>query len=155
MKKIKLIIALVFLSVAGYAQKGHSSMGASVGYALDVESVTFGVDYRYNPSSNVRLAPSLTHMFRNNGVSAWYIALDAHYLVRVSRNFSFYPIGGLDLSVWSFKGYRENINRLGLNVGLGGEVYATSEISVGLDMKYNLIKDFDQALAAVRVAYHF
>ena len=48
-----------------------------------------------------------------------------------------------------------NVSRLGLNIGLGGEVYASRELTVGLEMKYNLIKDFDQALAAVRIAYNF
>ncbi len=149
------IIIPVFLSVAGYAQQGHSSAGVSVGYALEAEALTFGMDYRYNVSRDIRFAPSITHMFRNYGYSAWYIDFDAHYLVRVARNFSFYPIGGIDLSVWRFKGHSGNNTRVGLNIGLGGEVYATSEISVGLDMKYNLVRDYDQALAAVRVAYHF
>ena len=94
-------------------------------------------------------------MFRNNGASAWYIDFDAHYVVSVTRYFAFYPIGGMGMSVWDFKGSDGNRTRLGLNVGIGAELYATDEISVGTDMKYNLTKDYDQALVAVRVAYHF
>jgi outer membrane protein X len=41
------------------------------------------------------------------------------------------------------------------NIGLGGEVYASRDLTVGLEMKYNLIQDFDQAMAAVRIAYNF
>ena len=59
------------------------------------------------------------------------------------------------MSVWDFKGSDGNRTRLELNVGIGAELYVTDEISVGTDMKYNLTKDYDQALVAVRVAYHF
>jgi hypothetical protein len=48
----------------------------------------------------------------------------------------------------------DNETRIGLNVGLGCEWRLSPEISVGLDMKYNITK-YDQALAAFRVAYHF
>lgn len=155
MKKLIVTVALAFLSAAGYAQQGHASAGVNTGYALDRESVTFGLDFRYNVWRNVRIAPSVTHMFRNNGASAWYIDFDVHYVVSVTRYFAFYPIGGMGMSVWDFKGSDGNRTRLGLNVGIGAELYVTDEISVGTDMKYNLTKDYDQALVAVRVAYHF
>ena len=45
--------------------------------------------------------------------------------------------------------------KLGANIGLGGEVYATDRISVGLEAKYNIIKDLDAAALAVRVGYNF
>lgn len=48
MKKLIVTIALALLSAAGYAQEGHSSAGVNVGYALDGESVTFGLDFRHN-----------------------------------------------------------------------------------------------------------
>jgi len=38
---------------------------------------------------------------------------------------------------------------------LGGEVYATDNLSIGLEVKYNIIKDFDQAMLGVRVGYSF
>ena len=104
MKKLIVTVALAFLSAAGYAQQGHASAGVNTGYALDRESVTFGLDFRYNVWRNVRIAPSVTHMFRNNGASAWYIDFDAHYVVSVTRYFAFYPIGGMGMSVWDFKG---------------------------------------------------
>lgn len=155
MKKLIAIIALIFLSVAGYGQRRQSSAGVNVGYALDGESATFGLDFRHNVWRNVRIAPSVMHMFRNHGISAWYLEFDGHYVVPVTRNFAFYPIGGLGMSVWNLKGHDGNQTRVGLNVGLGAELYATDQVSVGTDMKYNLTSNYDQALIAVRVAYHF
>ena len=156
MKKLGLILLLVVGSIAGcYAQQGRSSVGMKMGYALDHNNITWGIDYRYNVWENVRFAPNITYMFRNDGVSAWYIDFDGHYVVPVSRNFAFYPIGGFSLSIWDFRGASSNYSRVGVNIGVGCELYATQEISVGLDMKYNLIHNYDQALAALRVAYHF
>ena len=42
-----------------------------------------------------------------------------------------------------------------MNIGLGAEVYATRELSLGLEVKYNIVKDIDQALLGLRVGYNF
>lgn len=155
MKKIVLLCLFAAIAVSGYAQKGHASAGVRTGYAFEYETVTFGVDFRYNILPDVRIAPGVTYMFRGDGVKGWYLDLDAHYVIDVSRMFSFYPIGGLGLSIWDGKGWAGSRTRLGPNVGLGGEFRITDELSVGMDFKYNIISDFDQALFGVRVAYHF
>lgn len=53
-----------------------------------------------------------------------------------------------------------NKTRLGANIGLGGEVYATDQLSVGLEFKYNILKSWEdfrlsQPILAVRVGYNF
>ncbi|MDR2764559.1 MAG: outer membrane beta-barrel protein [Tannerella sp.] len=156
MKKL-LLTSIVMLCVAsGYAQRGHMSVGTKLGYAAEWETVTLGVDYRYNFLPDFRLAPSLTYMLRNRGMSAWYMDMDCHYIVVVSDLFSFYPIGGLGVSVWRPHLFgTDGVARVGLNVGLGAELWLSPEISIGMEMKYNIISTYDQALAAVRVAYHF
>ncbi|MDR3261719.1 MAG: outer membrane beta-barrel protein [Tannerella sp.] len=155
MKKMIFVCLLAILAVNGHAQRGRASVGSHLGYALDCEAATIGFDYRYHFLPDFRLAPSITYMIRNNDVSAWYMDMDFHYMVPVSSIFSFYPIGGVGLSIWNWNGREGNDTRLGLNVGLGGELRLTREISVGLDMKYNVVSTYDQALTAVRVAYHF
>ena len=126
MKKLIVTVALAFLSAAGYAQQGHASAGVNTGYALDRESVTFGLDFRYNVWRNVRIAPSVTHMFRNNGASAWYIDFDAHYVVSVTRYFAFYPIGGMGMSVWECRDRRRTL-RYGRNIGGYGHEIQSDE----------------------------
>lgn len=155
MKKILVLLSFTVLAVSGYAQKGHISVGTMMGLAHEFETVTFGVDFRYHILPDVRIAPSVTHMVRGEGMKAWYIDMDAHYMIDVTRVFSFYPIGGFSLSLWDYKNKDGKDTRLGPNIGLGGEFRIIEELSVGMDFKYNLISDYDQALAAVRVAYHF
>ncbi|MDR1675528.1 MAG: outer membrane beta-barrel protein [Tannerella sp.] len=156
MKKLLLTGIVALCAVWGQAQQGHASAGARLGYAAEWETVTLGVDYCYHFLPDFRLAPSLTCMVRNRGMSAWYMDVDCHYMVAVSELFSFYPIGGLGLSLWRPHVFgTDAAARLGLNIGLGAELRLLPEISAGLDMKYNIIGTYDQALAAFRVAYHF
>lgn len=155
MKKFLFASLLTLLAVSGQAQRGRASAGVRLGYALDYETATIGVDYRRDILPDVRLALSQTYMIRNNGMTAWYMDADAHYVVTVSPMFSFYPIGGCGLSVWSPAEVEGSYVRPGLNVGLGGELRLTREIAVGVDMKYNLVQTYHQALIAARVAWYF
>jgi len=155
MKKLIVMLMLTIVSTGVFAQteKGSSSFGLNIGYGFDSENATLGIDYRYNLTNEIRLTPSITHFVKNDGLKAWAIDMNAHYVVQLSDMFGFYPLGGLSLSFWNFHSIDKT--RFGANVGLGGEVYATKEITIGLEAKYNIIKDFDQAMIAVRVGYNF
>ncbi|MDD4116559.1 MAG: outer membrane beta-barrel protein, partial [Massilibacteroides sp.] len=85
--------------------------------------------------------------------SAWAVDVNAHYVFQMTDMFGFYPLGGVGLAFWDFGGNGEN--RFGLNVGLGGELYATRDVTVGLEMKYNIVSDFDQAIIGLRIGYNF
>lgn len=158
MKRLVILVMLTVCSVSIFAQtrKGDSSFGANVGYGFDTENVTLGVDYRYNVTNEIRITPSITHFVKHDYRSAWAIDLNAHYVVQVSENFGFYPLGGLSLSFWKLGDkHTVNRNRLGANIGLGAEVYASRELTVGVEFKYHIIDDWDQAMFAVRAAYNF
>lgn len=160
MKKCIMMLMLIVWSASAYAQtqRGQSAGGFSIGYGFDSGNATLGVDYRYCLTDAVRLSPSLTYFVKDDGLSAWAIDLNAHYVVKVSEMFGFYPLAGLDLSFWKVDlGHSTSWNqtRFGVNLGLGGEVYATQNLTVGVEVKYNLIKEMDQALLGVRVGYNF
>lgn len=153
MKRILFALVLVFVTLTASAQQGAQSVGFNVGYAFDSNNATLGLDYRYNITDAWRLAPSMTMLVKNDGLSAFALDMNAHYVFPVAEMVGFYPLAGLSLSFWDFGVY--DTTRFGANLGLGAEVYATSNVTVGLEVKYNIISDFDQALAAVRVAYSF
>lgn len=168
MKKFVMMLMLAVLSLGAYAQtqQGQSALGFNIGYGFDSKNATLGLDYRYCITDEVRINPGLTHFVKNDGLSAWAIDLNAHYVVKLSEMFGFYPLAGLSLCFWNFGGKLDLGNygklevsdtetRLGANIGLGGEVYATGDLTIGLEVKYNIIKDFDQALLGVRVGYSF
>ena len=142
-----MMLMLAVFSLGAYAQtqQGQSAVGFNIGYGFDSKNATLGVDYRYCITDAVRLSPSLTYFVKNDNHSTWAIDLNAHYVVKLSEMFGFYAGHGLS----------HNETRLGANIGLGGEVYATDNLSIGLEVKYNIIKDFDQAMLGVRVGYSF
>lgn len=166
MKKLIVICMLAIISMSAFAQtrQGQSSFGFNLGYGFnDIGNALLGVDYRYNVTDEVRLAPSLTYFVKDDYFSGWAIDLNAHYVFKLSDMFGFYPLAGLDLSFWKVSlGNSASLNktRLGANVGLGGELYATDQISVGLEFKYNILKSWEhiglsQPILAVRVGYNF
>ena len=161
MKKLIVMLMLTLFSIGAYAQtqQGQSSFGFNLGYNFnDIGNATIGIDYRYCVTDAFRLTPSITHLVKNDGLSAWAIDMNAHYVFKLSEMFGFYPLAGLSLSFWNWDaghGLSHNETRLGANIGLGGEVYATDNLSIGLEVKYNIIKDFDQAMLGVRVGYSF
>ena len=155
-----MMLMLAVFSLGAYAQtqQGQSAVGFNIGYGFDSKNATLGVDYRYCITDAVRLSPSLTYFVKNDNHSTWAIDLNAHYVVKLSEMFGFYPLAGLSLSFWNWDaghGLSHNETRLGANIGLGGEVYATDNLSIGLEVKYNIIKAFDQAMLGVRVGYSF
>ena len=136
-----MMLMLTVFSLGAYAQtqQGQSAVGFNIGYGFDSKNATLGVDYRYCITDAVRLSPSLTYFVKNDNHSTWAIDLNAHYVVKLSEMFGFYPLAGLSLSFW--KAGPWDATRFGANIGLGGEVYATDRVSVGLEAKYNIIKD--------------
>lgn len=160
MKKLLLLLACVLMSVGAYAQhkQGQSAVGLNIGYNFnDVGNAVLALDYRYSITDEVRLAPSLTYLVKNDQVSAWAIDVNAHYLFQLSDMFGFYPLAGLSLSFWKqdLGLFSANETYFGANLGLGGEFYLTDAITLGLEAKYNIIKDMDAAALAVRVGYTF
>ncbi len=159
MKKIFMIMLMAVISMGAFAQaqQGRSSVGFNLGYGFDSDNVLLGLDYRYCITDEFRLAPSLTYFVKNDNHSTWAIDMNAHYVVKLSEMFGFYPLAGLSLSFWNFDlgDVSHNETRFGANIGLGGELYATDNLSVGLEVKYNIIKTYDQAMLGLRIGYNF
>jgi outer membrane protein X len=158
MKKLILTALITFLAITGgYAQynDGRPEIGGSIGYAEFNDATTVGIDYRQTLFRGIRIAPSLVHQIRRNNLSAWHIHMDAQYVVYITSIFSFYPIGGINLSIWDDQRVEGNYTRLGFSIGLGGEFRLSKEISLGLDMKYNVVSTYKQVFLSPRIGYHF
>ena len=158
-----MMLMLAVFSLGAYAQteQGESAVGFNVGYGFDSKNATLGIDYRYNITDAVRLNPAVSYFAKNDGLSAWALDLNVHYLVKINSIFGFYPLAGLDLSFWKFDEnvgnieLSDNATRFGANIGLGGEFYLTDNLTLGAEVKYNIIKDFDQAMLGFRIGYAF
>ena len=167
MKKVFLVVCLVMFVMNVFAQhnlrgeKGISSIGAIAGYVIERESLVVGVDYRYNVLGRLRLAPSILYLFEKYNEDRFYLNADVHYLARISRKATIYPIAGIGASAWHYKKDKplipgETIIRFGVNLGVGGEVRLTRDILAGVEFKYNWTKQYyNEAMLMARVAYYF
>ena len=100
MKRITILFCLLCLGLSAFAQtqRGSSSVGLNIGYGFESENATLGIDYRYCITDEVRIAPSLTYFVKADDLSAVAIDLNAHYVVKLSDVFGFYPLAGIDLA---------------------------------------------------------
>ena len=180
MKKLVFIMVCLVAFVTGsFAQskykgeKGVSSVGVIMGHAITAKAPTIGADYRYNVLDAVRLAPSMLYTFKNDNVSSLHVNADAHYLARITKEVTIYPIGGLGVSFKSMEYLAvrnigdilngiadtesETKTRVGLNLGFGGEMRLTDDIIVGAEFRYYLTSErfYDQAMLLARAAYYF
>ena len=173
MRVIVFIVSFVFIITNGFAQKnltgekGVSSVGGIVGYAIEGEKAIVGIDYRYNIQDMIRLAPSVLYIIRNDNADTWYFNADAHYLARITDRVTLYPMGGIGVSAWRYwpmpilqdllgtKKIETDV-RVGLNLGFGGEIRVTKDIIAGGEFRYNWTKRrYNQAMLLARVAYYF
>ena len=152
MKKVLFALLLTVITMSASAQAGSQSVGLSLGYAFDTNNTTIGVDYRYNITDEWRLAPSVSRYIQHDYIDAWVIDANVHYVFRLSEMVGFYPLAGLSLSFWDIQ---YDSTRFGANLGLGSELYATENITIGLEAKYNIVSDFGQPNVALRIGYNF
>ncbi len=159
MKKfiITAYLALVSLSSA-LAQEGKQAFGIQLNYGTEIESLGIGAKYQYNFTDAFRVEPSVNYFFGKNKVDMFDLNANVHYLLPIDNGINIYPLAGLTYTRWHAdlgdnvswnKGY------LGVNLGAGAEFALDADWTVNLELKYQLIKDFDQAVINVGIAYNF
>ena len=153
MKKLMILISMMFFIMgSAFAQKGIQAFGVNLGYGSEIESASIGVKYQYNITNNIRLEPSANYFFEKRGVDMFDFNANAHYLIPTENNIRLYPLAGLTFTRWDFG---KVANRLGLNIGGGAEYDVSDNLFVNFELKYQIIKDLDQAVFNVGLTYIF
>ena len=70
----------------------------------------------------------------------------------MASNIRLYPLAGLTFERWDFGKVK---NRLGVNIGSGVEFDIADNWMANIELKYKLVKDFDQAVFTLGLAYMF
>jgi outer membrane protein X len=169
MKKTFLLIAAAMMTLCASAQqKGDVGIGINLGVAPDVieyeEFTNFGLGAKINymATDEVRLEVQGNYWFEDNYLSIFDISANFHYLVPVTNKFALYPLVGLGygrpkykLSHWEGADRGESYDRFLFNVGIGGEVALTHDLSLGLEIKYQYMKDFGRIPINLGFTYRF
>ena len=154
MKKYLILAFMAFISwtsLPAQTKQGDMSAGIDLGYAFETNNVRLSFDYYYNITDELRLAPSINYFLEKDNTKGYGIDMDLHYLFPLSDLVSFYPLAGLSWTSWN----SGDVKRFGANLGLALELYATDQVSVGVEAKYNIVKDIDQAILGLRIGYAF
>lgn len=181
---MKRIVLSAFIALAAvctaFAQKGESAVGINIGAAPSLESgqsiTNFGIGakYQYGLTDAFRLEGAFNYGFKNKGVDVMELSANAHYLVNLSEKVTFYPLVGvgyarvggvisideepevdLDNNDVNFNSSSASSNKFLVNVGIGAEYALSANLSLGLEVKYQYIKDFNRLPISLGVTYRF
>ncbi len=154
MKKFLLLsfVALV-ATFSASAAKGEKAFGAQFDYATKKSMVGLGLNFQYEFVDNVRIEPEFIYYFKNEGIDAFNINLNFHYLIRTSRSFAIYPLAGFSYARISddFGGW----NRFGANIGVGSEYSVNKNFAFYIEQRFQILKDMNQGVTCLGVKYKF
>lgn len=164
MKRLLLIISMVFIASVSFAQSGKWAAGVTLGYGSDISKPSIGVKALYDISDHFTVAPSFNYYFqkKEEGVklNAWDINADLHWNVLNKDNFKLYPLAGI-----TYLHYKASANisngesfsdsSFGANLGIGTQVELGGNWAVSAEVKYQILDDGSQFVPAASVMYKF
>ena len=157
MFKTWLILFMMLISTAMFAQQGSTYVGAIVNYGLHKNYKNFGIGAKvqYEFIDNFRAEASGNYFFKKDYCTMWDVNLNAHYLIPVADKLTVYPLAGLTLL-----GYKVEVlnvstsdSDFGFNVGAGIEYPITETIKLNFEAKYQYVKDYDRPVISAGIAF--
>ncbi len=155
MKKF-LVLSLVALAgvFAMHAEKGEKALGAQFSYATKHDMVGLGLNFQYEFLNNVRIEPEFIYYFKSEGVDAFNVNLNLHYIIPTSSKFAIYPLAGFSFARVTPEGF-DGVNRFGANVGLGAEYTINTRCSFYVEERFQILKDMNQSVTCLGFKYKF
>lgn len=145
---------VMFVPAPASAQKGEMSIGINGGYATYNDGGYTNLFFQYTPISHVRLAPEIGYVFRNDGKSAFNLAVDVHFPFKLGRGVAVYPLVGFVFNSWDYRG-GHNANRAGADFGGGFDFYLTNYLKLSLQGKYSMMNDTGGGFLGMGIGYVF
>jgi outer membrane protein X len=157
MKKYLMIVCMMLVSTAMFAQKGTTGVGVQANYGMHSDYKNFGIGAKvqYEFIDNWRGEASADYFFKKDNLSQWDVNLNLHYLFHVGSNVTIYPLAGFSLmeSKVSAGGVSVSDSDFGFNVGGGVEFPISDAIKFNVEAKYQYINDFDRPVLSAGVVF--
>lgn len=152
---IVICFAVIIFSNNCYSQRGQKSIGFIGGYATYNESGYANVYFQYTLSSHFRLSSDLGYIFKNNDLSGFNFNIDAHFPFKIYKGINIYPFGGLTFNNWKHEPINNSVNKFGINIGGGIDIYFTSNLKIFVQGKYSFMDKTDGGFVGAGVGYVF
>lgn len=146
-------MALVTILTYGQ-QKGDKAVGGNILYGFDENNIGIAGKYQWNITDAFRLEPSASYYPQKSNIKMWDMNVNLHYLFKMNEKFNLYPLGGLTLFGVKPKNL-DSESEFGVNLGGGAEYKLTENISVGAEMKYQILSDWGRAVLSIGMTYRF
>ena len=167
MKKLFMIAIILVAGVsAAMAQKNVKAVGVGVNYGSEISNVGFGAKFQYGLTDAIRIEPSFNYYLEKDGLGLWDANVNIHYLFDVAEKVKLYPLAGLGYANckvdWevgvgdsTYDGGSASSGEFAVNVGAGAEYQLNDKWSVGTEVKYQIINNFNQVVAGIGLTYRF
>lgn len=175
MKKILFLAALLAASLQGMAQQRTNAFNAPVDQtntkALGINllfgsfnnNIGLGAKYQHYVTNNVRIEGSFGYYFPTNGLYAWDINANAHYVFRLSPKFAVYPLAGFSFSNWGLKlgdlydkTVYNHTGSVGANFGGGVQYFLSDNVFVNAEAREQVLSgNYTQANLSVGIVAQF
>ena len=166
MKKLTLVaIVTIAVTLNSFAQ---ISAGGGISYGTEAKTIGFNLRGQYNINENIDIVGGLTFFLPEktsqtvffatveSKSTMWTFDVDGHYNFSINDKFSFYPLGGLNISGVSVKvnDTKASDTEVGLNLGIGATYKITEQLVGFAETKYT-VGNVDQAVIVIGVLYSF
>lgn len=133
MKKfLFMLVALLTMSTASFAQKGVTGFGVTGAYDDLFGQFGLGIKLQYGFIDQLRGDLGTEFYFKKDGMSLADVNGNLHFVVPVVDKFNVYPLAGLNIAF-----FNNNVpTRLGVNLGGGLEYFITDQVKIGAEAKY-------------------
>ena len=146
-----------------YDKTNSKALGVNLLFGSFNNNIGIGAKYQHFVTDNIRLEGSFGYYFPSNGLYAWDINANAHYVFRLSPKFAVYPLAGFSYSNWGLKlGILNNTTvydhtgSLGANFGGGVQYFLTDNIFVNGEVRQQVLSgNFSQANISVGLGAKF
>lgn len=181
MKKFILAAVVTLFSIAANAQEGKFAVGAQVLYPTDVKSLGVGAKASYGFTDAIQGQASFNYFLKKNYTTVWDVNADAHYLFNIGNNAKIYPLAGLTymrVSIDSNSFAKElgsaisditgqDVNKslpqvgsssdgkFGVNLGGGIQYALTESLLLNAEVKFQIVRNYNQAVLSAGIAYAF
>ena len=156
MKKHLLALTFGLVAFTGFYANAQFSFGGSLAYGSESEDLGFQLRAMYGINEHWR--PAVDYIYYFDGVENFSLNefnLNTHFNFVGQEKFSAHLLAGLNLMIFRISGFGGNISNteVGFNLGAGGQISITDNISALAELKYNLASDFDQLVIGVGAVY--
>lgn len=169
MKKVFLLAVAAVISMASYAQVDTKAVGVHLNYGSNNETVGFGIKAQNNFTDNIRGEAQFDLFAKKAGWGMWDLAINGHYLFNITEKFTIYPIVGFTYTNWYhtweerettasgtyIREKSDHYSRFGSNFGVGGEYKLTDRLSTYLEVKKQVVSNYDQMMYTLGISMKF